>query len=428
MKLGTIHLLLVLSIMSWRQTFCGEAGPALSASAEPVLKEEKDLRFTVKETRTLRTAPGRYFGRASLQILADGTWVMTYIHSDHHWDCHDGQIEVVFSKDEGRTWFPPNTFTDGKPVKGLPGAPSPKESTYDPIEPYIYLAPNGDLLICAWDYDFKNRKGNGSDFFTRSSDGGKTWSPWARAAQTGVPLPFKEHSNDMTQQCFVKDGVMYASSRANDGAASSHKSVPALFKSADNGRTWEFVNFIGKVRQNADGLYRSDDSESGIELVGPQEMVAILRHGMWPAPTHVTRSHDMGKTWTEVEDISRTTQYWKRPRIYTLKHLKHVSGVEKIPDWWNDSVLIGTGPQQVANGTRNVGLWHSLDGGKTWSAPFHCDRNTQDAGYGDMRMRKNGELVVVSYHGKYDAADIKQYVVGLEFLKKASPGAPAGRE
>jgi len=42
-------------------------------------------------------------------------------------------------------------------------------------------------------------------------------------------------------------------------------------------------------------------------------------------------------------------------------------------------------------------------------------------------MRKNGELVVVSYHGRHDAADIKQYVVGIDFVEKAPPGAPVKR-
>jgi hypothetical protein len=105
---------------------------------------------------------------------------------------------------------------------------------------------------------------------------------------------------------------------------------------------------------------------------------------------------------------------WKRARIYTLKHLKHLSRVETIPEWWNDSTLIGTGVHQDSVSTRNVGLWYSEDKGKTWSAPLDLDATTQDAGYGDVRMRKNGDLVVVSYHGAHDQASIKQYVVGIE--------------
>ena len=372
-----------------------------------VSEGEQEVRLWVKETSTLRTELGRYFGRASLQILGNGIWIMTYIHSSHHWDCHDGQIEMMLSEDEGRTWLQPNTFTDGKPVNGLPGAPSPKESPYDPIEPYIYLAPNGDLLICAMNFDFKGKKSNGH-WCTLSSDNGRTWSAWRQIRHTNLPPPLG--GGDMTQQCLEKDGTMYAASRTG----LSGQSTPILCKSADNGATWEFVSAIGK---QGDIWYTSDDSETGIELVGPKEMVAILRHGMWPAPTHMTRSHDMGKTWTAPKDISGTTHFWKRPRIYTLKHLKHMSGADNLPEWWDDTTLIGTGPHEVDNGTRNVGLWYSQDKGETWSAPFHCDKNTQDAGYGDIRMRRNGELVVVSYHGKHDSADIKQYVVGMESVE-----------
>ena len=90
-----------------------------------------------------------------------------------------------------------------------------------------------------------------------------------------------------------------------------------------------------------------------------------------------------------------------------------MSGAENIPEWWNDNVLIGTGVIQVSQppNVRNIGLWVSTDKGASWSAPLHLDEDTEDAGYGDLRMRKNGEIVVVSYHGHYEAAAIKQYVV-----------------
>jgi DNA repair exonuclease SbcCD nuclease subunit len=36
-----------------------------------------------------------------------------------------------------------------------------------------------------------------------------------------------------------------------------------------------------------------------------------------------------------------------------------------------------------------------------------------DAGYGDLRMRRNGDIVVVSYHGNHETAAIKQYVARI---------------
>ncbi|MFV1965388.1 MAG: sialidase family protein [Pirellulaceae bacterium] len=385
------------------------AGLTTHASAE--------VRLTIKEVMTIRpTHDGRYFGRASLQVLANGVWVMTYIHSDHHWACHDGQIEVMFSADEGRTWAPPNTYLDGKPVSGLPSAASPKESPHDPIEPYIYLAPNGDLVIAAMDFVFpgqgKPRPGRGGIWTTASADDGRSWSKWSKVTFRGVP---SGGWGDLTQDSFLEGNTIYATSRLRDWRHNNKpgKTLPGLFKSTDNGRTWEFVSCCDSERD----WDRTGDSETGIERVGETELVVVIRGGFKTELPWLTRSQDMGKTWTKPVRVSSRVKSWKRARIYTLQHLRHMSGAETIPEWWNDSILIGTGVHQVSVNTRNVGLWYSEDKGNTWSAPLDLDANTQDAGYGDVRVRKNGDLVVVSYHGAYDQASIKQYVVGIETHK-----------
>lgn len=372
-----------------------------------------EVRLTIKEVTTIRpTYDGRYFGRASLRVLANGVWVMTYIHSDHHWKCHDGQIEVMFSADEGRTWAPPNTYLDGKPVSGLPSAASPKESPHDPIEPYIYLAPNGHLVIATMDAVFPGqgepRPGHGGIWITASADDGRSWSKWSRVAFRGVP---GGGFGDLTQDSFVDGDTIYATSRLNDWRKNkSGGSLPGLFKSADNGRTWEFVSCCDSEMD----WDRTADSETGIERVGETALVVVIRGGFKTELPWLTRSQDMGKTWTKPVHVSPRVESWKRARIYTLKHLKHLSGVETIPEWWDDRILVGTGVHQVSVKTRNVGLWYSEDKGETWSAPLDLDATTEDAGYGDVRMRKNGDLVVVSYHGAYDQASIKQYVVGIE--------------
>ena len=162
---------------------------------------------------------------------------------------------------------------------------------------------------------------------------------------------------------------------------------------------------------------RTQDCETGIERVGPTDIVAVTRGTLQGcALPWLTRSDDMGKTWTTLVQAVEHVGSWKRPRIYTTKHLRHMSGAEDIPDWWDGNVLIGTGVDQVSADPfrRNVGLWYSTDKGRSWSAPLHLDVDTEDAGYGDLRMRKNGELVVVSYHGSFAEAAVKQYVVRME--------------
>ena len=393
--------------------------PALTTSASG------EVRLKVKEVTNIRpTHDGRYYARASLQVLANGVWVMTYINSEHHWKDPRGQIEVMFSGDEGRTWAPPNTYLDGKPVSGLPSAPSPQDSPHDPVEPYIYLAPNGDLVITAMDAIFPPGRGEplpGHDgmWIIASADGGRTWGQWTKVAFRGVP---GGGCGDLTQDSFVVGDTIYATSRLSDWRQNKPgeilyarwfypgKTLPGLMKSTDNGRTWDFVSCCDREMD----WDRTGDTESGIERVGENELVVVLRGGFKTELPWLIRSHDMGKTWTVPVRMSPTVQSWKRARIYTLKHLKHLSRVEAIPDWWHDSTLIGTGVRQVSLTTRNVALWYSEDKGETWSAPLDLDVTTPDAGYGDVRMRKNGDLVVVSYHGNHDEASIKQYVVGME--------------
>ena len=392
-----------------------------TCQTSPAAEVQARIRLTIKEVRTLCMAEGRYFGRPSLRILADGTWVMAYIHSSHHWRAPGGQIEVMFSVDEGRTWSERNKCLDGTPVVGLPSAPSPPESPYDPVEPYLYLAPSGELVITAMKVDLSGLvtgqpcHSDGCAWITVSSDGGRTWDAWRKVVFTNLPDGQSADSIDLTQDSFVDGAVIYASSRTGSRINDKDRSVPALYKSADNGRTWEFINYMDPD-VNWD---RTRDCESGIERVGPTEIVTVVRGTLQGcALPWLTRSKDLGKTWTTLVEAGEWVGSWKRPRIYTDKHLRHLSGAESIPEWWNDNLLLATGVDQVSGKPfrRNVGLWYSEDKGRSWSAPMHLDEDTEDAGYGDLRMRKDGDVVVVSYHGSFEEAVVKQYVVSMEKL------------
>ena len=122
--------------------------------------------------------------------------------------------------------------------------------------------------------------------------------------------------------------------------------LPGLFKSTDNGHTWQSVSCC-----DSDMAWdRSTDTETGIERVGESELVVVIRGGSMAELPFLTGSEDMGKTWTKPVRMSPTVKSWKRARIYAF--LKHLSQVKTIPDWWHDNTLIGTGVHQAVRGWR----------------------------------------------------------------------------
>ena len=80
-------------------------------------------------------------------------------------------------------------------------------------------------------------------------------------------------------------GTIYAAARMSDKdrhVGNFNKIIAGLFKSIDNGRTWQFVNHMDP-EVNWD---RTLDCETGIERVGPSEIVAVTRGtlGGWALP------------------------------------------------------------------------------------------------------------------------------------------------
>ena len=217
---------------------------------------------------------------------------------------------------------------------------------------------------------------------------------------------------DLTQDSFVDGNAIYASSRMGKAG----KAMPGLFKSVDNGRTWQFVNYMDPdVDWN-----RTADCESGIERVGESEIAAVIRGTLQGcALPWITRSNDLGKTWAKLVRADDRVCCWKRPRIYTYNHLRQMSGAETIPKWWNDRLLLGTGVIQVSAKPPRRQHWSLVFNrqGRHLERSLKLDKDTEDAGYGDLRMRKNGEFVVVSYHGSFKQAVIKQYVIHVDISK-----------
>lgn len=331
----------------------------------------------------------RWYGRASVVKLLGGVLVLVYREADAHADNGDAELCIRFSSDYGSTWTAKNTYLDGSAVSGFPmypagGTPSDLSG---PGEPWLFLAPNGDLLLHMWNSDYNTTTSLGS-WQSRSTDQGKSWS-------TPAVIDFQGISNDnrifSTEDDFIIDNTVYIGSRiyATDlvGLASGIKN--AFYKSTDNGITWQYISSF------TPDFTTYPTTEAGFQYVGNNKIVAMIRDAN-RLKTYYTYSEDMGQTWETVTDIASTFEPVGRPRIKTRSQLKGAR------NWWLDPVLICTG-FEFTSGTgvghpRRNAVWVSVDFGQSWSAPLYLDVDYFDGGYGDIDYNQiTDEYIVLSY-------------------------------
>ena len=318
---------------------------------------------------------------------------MAYREGDAH--SGDQSLEVLhikFSDDYGATWTAEDTDLDGDPVSGFPKR-QPEAGNEGPAEPWLYHAPNGNLILHHWRHEWRGDAYG--TYQSVSSDGGLTWSASAAVTLVGYTGSNVIYSTD---DHFVYDGVIYAAAREFRASDDEYRMI--FVKSTDNGTTWDFVS-------NMTASFISP--EAGIEYLGNNRIIAILRERS-NSKTYKVTSDDMGATWSAVSDITVSIPASGRHRIMTRTHL------EGGADWWEDNQLIMCGFVFVSAAIRRTCLWYSLDGGAEWSRPRWLDDSTQDAGYAHFFWDPTAEkVIVVSYFGTNAEADLKQYDVTVDW-------------
>lgn len=363
-------------------------GGSGGGTAEPF-----DPSVTVNSTVTLKTGGSPdWHGRAAIKRRpSDNALVMVYRSGTSHLSA-SSRLHIRFSDDDGATWTADDTTLGGGAVTGFPL--EPPEGEINAGDGWLYVAPNGDLLLHLWSVvgdDWPSTL-NGT-WQTRSTDGGETWDTPVQVDFGGGLDQDKTFSTD---DDFVWDRVIYAGARVYNANTPTNSYV-VFVKSTDNGATWEYVSDITSVG--------SDTQEVGLEYVGNSTIIGMVR-SLNNDETLQAVSTDMGATWT-LTDVSGTVGVSGRHRIYTRSHLQGLGG------WWKDPVLFMVGfisPSPGDSQPRRNCIWVSPDRGVTWDGPHYIDSQTDDAGYGDLFYDStNDRYVVVSYQGTLSAAALKQY-------------------
>lgn len=256
-----------------------------------------------------------------------------------------GRIDLIRSKDGGRTWSKPH---------GLP------RTSDDDRGPSIGRASDG-TLVCLYRiddaYDEHGRYKKGSIVqhtrLTLSRDNGGTWT-----LPKHVKPPPHAYVAPFQRMVCLDDGTMLMP---------AYTSAEALVvRSRDNGQTWGDLSTIGK-----------DFNECAWLLLPGGRLLAAMRHkrsGLW-----ISSSDDKGRTWSEPRPITSGKRY---PA---------------------DLVLLPTGNVLVVYGRRHppfgVECRLSEDRGATWSDPLQVAWTAinTDCGYPSAVVLDNGTIVILWY-------------------------------
>ena len=339
----------------------------------------------VNSTQIIDQVTLKWSGRPAMELNSSGELVLIYRRSSNH-GATDSILHIRFSDDYGATWSDEDKDLLGAAITGFPYRPTNEDylETDHPQEPWLYAAPNGNLILHTWQQ-------SAGTWQSVSTDGGKTWSD-------GEALPLTGHSGTSifaTDDHFVYDGVIYAAAR--DFSDVTFRRM-ILMKSIDNGANWTYISDMCPAGEDINVV------EVGIEYLGNNRIIAIFRD-IFNIATIRSYSDDMGATWSQLEAITYNIPGSGRHRIMTKKHL------EGIANWWEDANLVMCGYVQIG-ATRRTAMWYSTDAGETWSPPRYVDDAYSDAGYADFIYNPTtGQYVLVSYVGAYStsAAVLKQY-------------------
>jgi hypothetical protein len=375
--------------------------PITGGAAGPLAASNPSVSLASSVTLGSGGSPQDWWGRASIKRRADGVLVMLYRRGSVHF-VNDGALHIKFSADNGATWTAEDTNLDASAVGGFPMNPSTLTAGQDAGEPWLYLAPNGDLVVHMWRIDYGVSMGG--TWQARSTDGGQNWD-----ASEQVAFGISGVDDDIifaTDQDFVLNGTTYTGARIYSGGADGTPSSMILIKNPTRDLAIGSWSKVSTIMSASEGSGSHGGQEVGLTYLGNNRIIAMLRDND-QTKSYRRFSDDLGLTWGTLTDMTSTMGIAGRQRVYTVSQLLG------LPGWWKDPRLIMVGFDHMTPGSsadRRNTVWLSHDRGITWTAQFYLNTTTEDGGYGDLFWDfTNNRPVFVSYAGTYNAASLIQY-------------------
>jgi sialidase-1 len=351
-----------------------------ATAAEPVA--------TIVETKTISQQPRYYHGWPTLARRQDGTLIVVCSGGRHGHVCPFGRVEMMVSRDDGKSWTWPRTILDTdlddrdagvlETAKGTLLVTTFTSLAYETqldllkagkVTPYVSPATLPSWIAARDRLSAEQRQAQLGEWIVRSTDNGSSWSP-----------PIRTLVNSPHGPLALQDGrLLYVGKELWTTA----KRIGAC-ESTDDGLTW---HWLGEIPTRRGDNVTDDYHELHAVEANDGTIVAHIRHHGQnnKRETLQTESADGGKTWSEPHPIG----VWGFPS-HLLKR--------------RDGTLLMSYSYRRAPFGNQARL--SRDHGRTWSQPVTIsgDGAGGDLGYPSTVELSDGSLLTVWYEKQKESA------------------------
>lgn len=339
--------------------------------------------FEVSEIKIISPEPGRYYsGWPTVALLRNGNLVVAYSGSRDAHVCPFGQLELMFSLNQGATWSWPRVAWDSgiddrdggvmETAKGTLLLTSFKSIGFsNPDRRPRYAQDDSRWDRYAQGFAGKEWIDEQGPFILRSEDGGRNWSP-----AMSLPVNSPHGPIQLADRRLLYPGIEGVGKGAHIKPGERKAGV---WESLDDGRTWKLLSVI-PTRPGDDP---TDYHElHGVEAANGTVVVQIRSHSDGANKNKrlmlQTESRDGGKTWSVPRDIG-VAGY--PPHLLRLK---------------DDRLMMTYDSRALPFG---VAARISSDHGTTWSGQINLTSydKKRDQGYASTVQFSDGSLLTVWY-------------------------------